>query len=80
MVTSNGNVCTRCGKIRVVTGTYNETVGNSNVTYTQTACSDPECQKLVDENLVKEEKKRAVLKNEQEHRVLLRKSASASRI
>lgn len=76
MVTTNGNVCTRCGKLRIVTGTYKETVGNSSVTYTQTACSDIECQKLVNEDLLKDEKKRVVLKNEQEHRVLLRKSAS----
>ena len=73
MVTSNGNVCTRCGKPRIAVSTYDEVVGNSSITYTVTACSDPECQKKVDENLVKEEKRRELFKDEQEKRALLKK-------
>lgn len=70
---NNGNVCSRCGKQRIAVSTYDEIVGNSSITYTVTACSDPECQKMVDQNLLKEEKKREVFKDEQEKRAALKK-------
>jgi hypothetical protein len=75
MAITNGNTCTRCGKQRIVTSSYNETVGNSSITYTITACCDPECQKMVDEKLLKEEKKRELFKDEQEKRIQLRKQS-----
>lgn len=70
-----GSVCTRCGKPRIVVETYEEKVEKSTVTYTITACSDPECQKLVDKILGEEKRKRGVIKEEQEKRELLRKQA-----
>lgn len=70
---THGNVCSRCGKPRVAVSTYDEVVGNSSITYTVTACSDPECQKVVDQNLLKDEKKREVFKDEQEKRAALKK-------
>lgn len=73
MVSSNGNNCSRCGKPRIAVSSYDETVGNSNITYTVTACSDPECQKIVDQNLLKEEKKREIFKDEQEKRAAQKK-------
>lgn len=45
--------CVRCGKIRVVSKSWEEKVGTSLVKYTLTICPDPECQKIVDEQLKK---------------------------
>jgi hypothetical protein len=70
-----GNVCTRCGKPRVTTRTYDEKVGNSVVTYTINECSDPDCQKVVDKGLKEDEKRRVMVKNDQAKRELLRKEA-----
>ncbi len=52
------SVCTRCGKQRVVVGTYEEVIGNSTVVHTETACPDKDCQIAVDDRLVKEKEKR----------------------
>jgi hypothetical protein len=57
------SVCTRCGKQRVVTGTHDEVVGNSKVTYTETSCPDESCQNAVDDKLVKEKEKRDIMSN-----------------
>ncbi|HKC05023.1 MAG TPA: hypothetical protein VKC54_04090 [Patescibacteria group bacterium] len=76
---SSGSVCTRCGKPRVVVDTYEEKIEKSTVTYTITACSDPECQKLVDKILGEEKRKRGVIKEEQEKRELLRKQTIADK-
>lgn len=75
----SGSVCTRCGKPRVVVECYEEKVEKSTVTYTITACSDPECQKLVDKILGEEKRKRGVIKEEQEKRELLRKQTIADK-
>ena len=58
MNNSTASVCTRCGKQRVVVGTYEEVIGNSTVVHTETACPDPECQSQVEDKLVKEKEKR----------------------
>jgi hypothetical protein len=63
------NVCPRCGKQRIVVSSRLEVVSNSEVTYTETVCPDPECQKMIEKGLQNDEKKRAVLKEEQERRV-----------
>ncbi len=52
------SICTRCGKQRVVTGTSEELVGTSKVTYMETSCPDKDCQIVVDDKLVKEQEKR----------------------
>jgi hypothetical protein len=64
--------CIRCGKERVVVSSYKKVVVNSEVTYTQTVCSDPECQKMVEKTLKIEEGKRSQQKVEQEERALQR--------
>lgn len=66
------NICPRCGKQRIVTSTFSEIISKSEVTYTKTVCPDPECQKLIEKGLKNDEKKRAVLKEEQERRTLQR--------
>jgi len=52
------SICTRCGKQRVVVGTYEEVIGNSTVIHTETACPDKDCQSQVEDKLVKEKEKR----------------------
>jgi hypothetical protein len=71
------NICTRCGKDRVVTKTYKEKVGGSYVTYREMACPDPECQKKVQAVLTKEKDKRVLIKNEQNRREEERKTRIA---
>ena len=69
------SICPRCGKERIVVSTHNETVSQSQVVYTQTVCPNPECQKLVEKDLKNDERKRAILKEEQEKRALQRLAA-----
>ena len=57
----------------MVVDSYKEKVETSIVVYTITACSDPECQKIVDKNLEEEGRKRILIKDEQDARLLLRK-------
>lgn len=54
---TNLTPCIRCGKIRIVGKSWKETVGSNEVIYTETVCPDPECQKLVDEQLLKKKNK-----------------------
>ena len=52
------NLCTRCGKQRVISDSHKEMVGNSEVTFTSMTWPDPDCQKKVDGLLDKEKEKR----------------------
>lgn len=54
-----GSTCIRCGKDRIFQKTWKEMVGTSVVTYTRSVCSDPECQKKVDEKLADLKRERA---------------------
>jgi hypothetical protein len=54
----NNNPCFRCGKQRKVVKTYTEMVDNSLVTYTDSVCPDPECQKALELQLKEEKEKR----------------------
>lgn len=71
----SGNICTRCGKVRVVVSTYDETVQTSTVTYTIMECPDPNCQAEVDKNLVVEDQKRKFIKDAQVLRELQRQGS-----
>lgn len=62
------NICTRCGKERVVSKTYKEKVGGCYVFYREMSCPDPECQKRVEKVLTTEKNKRTFIKNEQNKR------------
>ncbi|MEK7166737.1 MAG: hypothetical protein AAB874_08070 [Patescibacteria group bacterium] len=44
-------LCIRCGKSRIFKNTWNELVGTSEVTYTQSVCPDSACQKTVEKLL-----------------------------
>lgn len=60
--------CIRCGKDRITLSSYKQVISNSEIVYTTTVCSDPECQKMVDKTLKQDEAKMAVQKIEQEQR------------
>ncbi|MFC1625763.1 hypothetical protein ACFL1Q_01890 [Patescibacteria group bacterium] len=62
------NKCIRCGKDRFIVKTYKERVGSSYVTYNDTSCPDPECQKKVEKGIQKEKIKRTKIKNDQDKR------------
>lgn len=57
------NPCIRCGKTRVVAKVWKEYVGKSLVTYTETVCPDPACQKIVEEEFAAQREKRERLIN-----------------
>jgi len=67
------NPCTRCGKDRIDARTWTEEVSNffgaSTVTYTDTVCPDPECQKIVEEKLAVQRAHTANLQAEREKRM-----------
>lgn len=64
-------LCIRCGKTRIVSKTWNEKVNDSVITYTETVCPDPECQKIVDSDLKKKmDKVRNIQKKSLERRKL----------
>jgi hypothetical protein len=70
MQVTKANTCTRCGKDRVVSKTWEEKVetmgGTSVLIHTSTVCPDPECQKIVaDQFAVLKEKKDALNRNRQ---------------
>ncbi|MBM3284155.1 hypothetical protein FJY90_08035 [Candidatus Gottesmanbacteria bacterium] len=60
----NNTKCIRCGKIRIVASSWKEYIGTSLVTYTNTVCPDPECQKIVDEQLKKKKDKLLMIQTE----------------
>lgn len=72
----SGSKCTRCGKPRITVRSYEEKTDSGVVVYTETACSDPECQKIVDKGLQAEKAKRKVIKEEQVKREEVRKQNS----
>ncbi len=70
-----GNICTRCGNIRVVETSTEEIINGSKVVFRTMICSNPECQSVVDTGLAKEEQKRILIKSEQEKREAARKNS-----
>lgn len=74
------NPCTRCGKQRINSKSWEETVTSfigttSIVTYTETVCPDPKCQKEVEKELEIQKKK----KQEQEQNRADRKKLNNNR-
>lgn len=75
----NSNPCIRCGKERITSKTWKETVknfiGSTIVTYTETVCPDSDCQKIVEKGLAVQKHKREKLEKDKEIRKLqLKKS------
>ena len=69
MIIEDTSVCIVCGKHRIVVATHEEKIGNSTVTYKETICPDPECQKRVEKVLGKELEKRQQSAVNQQQRV-----------
>jgi len=53
------NVCTRCGKERIISRVWKEKVGFSIVENTDRVCPDKACQKEVEKELNKQKRKKA---------------------
>lgn len=73
--------CTRCGKERIIVSSHTKKIDKTSVTYTVTACPDPECQKMVNKGLVVEEHKRKMIREEQDKRaqeIILKKKEQAA--
>ncbi len=64
----NTSSCIRCGKPRIVTKTWTETINNSVVTFTETSCPDTECQKMVEKMLQSKRDKLASLQEKSERK------------
>lgn len=66
------NLCSRCGKPRIASKKWTEKVkiGDrvSIIVHTETICSDPKCQKKVDEELSAVRQKRLEIEKEREKR------------
>ena len=77
MSNPNINLCTSCGKQRIVVKTIKEYVGNSLVITTITACPDPECQSRIDVQLAKEKQFRDGMKLAAEKRLQEQKERRA---
>ena len=60
---SDTTPCIRCGKSRIIAKSWTEKINNSVITYTQTVCPDPECQKIVDSDLQKKKDKITAIQN-----------------
>ncbi len=73
------NVCTRCGKQRIVGSTVSEQVeiysGPSTVVRTQMVCPDTDCQAIVEKELGEQRAKREAFKKESEARQAYRRHA-----
>ena len=73
MSNTPSNPCTRCGKERIVSRTYQEEIatffGTSTVTHTETVCPDPDCQKIVEERLDAQKQKSQELKDEKQKKL-----------
>jgi hypothetical protein len=64
------NLCTRCGSERKLSKTWDEEVAlygrTSKITHTEYVCTDPECQKIVEEQIAVQKEKRVAQENQKE--------------
>lgn len=71
------NPCTRCGEQRIIFKQWKEKVNNawgtSEITYEETVCPDPQCQKVVEQKLQAERDKKKSIDLEREKRAIINK-------
>ncbi len=67
------NVCTKCGKPRIVVKTWKERIKGSIIIHTSTACPDAACQKIIDGKLAVLKEKKEAMEKERIQRTLARK-------
>ena len=77
MSAPNINLCSVCGKQRIVVKTTKEYIGNSLVVTTITSCPDPECQSKIDKQLTQERMFRQGMKLAAEKRLQEQKTRRA---
>ena len=58
MLSTISNPCVRCGKERIVLKTWTALVGKAQLTYTDTACPDSDCQKVINDEILAQRTKR----------------------
>lgn len=72
--------CERCGSKKKVSKTWKEKIptftGTTEVEFSQIICTNIECQKVFDENIVKDAKKREDVRVQREEREKVRKANS----
>jgi hypothetical protein len=70
------NPCTKCGKERIDSKTWEETVttffGTTVIKHTETVCPDPDCQKVVNEKLAEQRKRKEDLDSARAERMKAR--------
>lgn len=75
------NVCSRCGKPRIVVKKWVEKMktgyGISAITHTETVCPDPKCQQAVNRELAAQREKRRQIESDRESRALAMKTKRA---
>ena len=78
------NICTRCGKERVISKTWDEVVEiyehRSIITHTQFVCSDGECQKIVESQLDVQQKQKIKIEHQKEKEKVVRAKERARNI
>lgn len=73
------SICTRCGRTRIIDHSYKAGDEGPTVIYTVTRCPNDECQGIVDQMLMADEKKRMVIKADQVQRENARRHQMAAR-
>ena len=68
------NICSRCGKPRIVAKTWKERIKGSVDIHTSTVCPDAACQKIVDGKLAAQKQKREALEKEKMQRAQAKKN------
>lgn len=78
------NICTRCGKERILSKKWKEVIllhGKETATiHTEYVCANPQCQRVVEDQLLKQKEKREFLESEKEKRNLARLKTSTSAV
>lgn len=61
MLSTISNPCVRCGKERIILKTWKALVGKAQLTYTDTACPDKICQKIINDEILAQKEKRLAI-------------------
>jgi hypothetical protein len=74
MKQTTDNPCFRCGKQRIISRTWTETITTfsgmqQKVTYSDAICPDAECQSLLDVELDKQKEKREKITQDRQQRI-----------
>jgi len=79
MTDPTGNVCIRCGKVRVIAKTWKEKIGTSTLTCSSFVCPDADCQKIVEKVLAKRKEDKETSERERLERIQANKNHALPR-